>query len=86
MSDLPEKKELADAAKALMADQAFQSAVLSLRKRWFGQLLEEQGATLRQAELCSMLRALELLPHELGTLVNDYKMAVQHARGPRSSP
>jgi hypothetical protein len=82
MSDLSEKRELSDAAKALMQDKAFQAAILSLRKRWFGELLEESGNTLRQSELCSRLRALEMLPHELGTLVNDYKVAAQKdARG-----
>lgn len=85
MADLPEKKELSDAAKVLMEDKAFLTAILQLRKRWFGQLLEEEGNTLRQAELCSKLRALELIPHELGTLVNDYRMAASHARGARPS-
>jgi hypothetical protein len=84
--DLHELRERAEAAKALLDDKAFQFALLSLRKRWFGQLLEQQGQTLRQAELCSMLRALELFPHELGTLVNDYRVALKrNAGGPGPS-
>lgn len=88
MSDLEEKKALSDAARILLDDPAFSSAVLSLRKRWFGQLMEIDGNTLRQAELCSMLRALESIPAELGTLINDYRMALKRqppARGLRDA-
>jgi hypothetical protein len=79
--DISKKRELSEAAKLLLEDKAFLSALLSLRQRWFGELLIEPGNTLRQQELCSMLRALELLPHELGTLVNDYRIALRNARG-----
>jgi len=84
MPGLSEKKELSDAAQSLMGDKAFQAAILSLRQRWFGQLLAEEGNTLRQQELCSMLRTLEFLPHELGTLVNDYRKAL-HDQRPRAA-
>ena len=72
---LEEKRELSEAATAFLADKSCQTAILSLRQRYFGLLLQEQAASPRQIELCARLRALDDFPHELGTLVNDYRMA-----------
>ena len=73
--DLSKKKELSDAARELLEDRAFSSAVLSLRKRWFEELMASNvdGYSLR---LVAQLKALEAVPAELTVLVNDYKMAL----------
>ena len=74
--DLSHKKELADAANALSNDRAFTQAVLSLRKRWFDELLEADDVA-KVLELKAQIRALEAIPKELNILINDYKMAVK---------
>jgi hypothetical protein len=73
--DLSKKKELSDAASGLLSDKAFLQAILSLRKRWFDQLMGDLKAK-QQAELVAMLKALDTIPAELGTIINDYKMAM----------
>lgn len=74
MNDASHKRELADGARDLLGDRAFTQAILQLRKRWFDQLMqaEEDG---RKFELVGMLKALEAIPVELQTIINDYTMA-----------
>ena len=74
------KRELSEAAKEFLANPGCQAAILQLRQRWFGLLLGEAAATPAQAELCARLRTLEALPHELQTLINDYRMAAEKRR------
>jgi hypothetical protein len=72
--DLSHKKELADVASALANDKAFTGAVLSLRKRWFDELIASDS-TDKVLELKARIKALEAIPTELNVLMNDYKMA-----------
>ena len=74
--DLSHKRELADAARNLVDDRAFTQAILSLRKRWFEELLAAD-TNRRIRDLRSQINALEAIPTELNILINDYKMAVK---------
>ena len=75
-ADLSHKKELADAARSLSEDRAFTAAILSLRKRWFEELLvADTNRKIR--DLRAQINALEAIPQELNVLINDYKMAAK---------
>ena len=69
-----EIQELAADSRELLASKAFQTAILTLRKQWFGQLMAEQGGGLTEAALCSKLRALEEVATQLQVFINDEKM------------
>lgn len=75
-ADLSQKKELADAARGLSEDRAFTQAILSLRKRWFDDLLAADDVA-KVLELKAQIKALEAIPKELNVLINDYKMAAK---------
>lgn len=76
MNDLSQKRELRDQAKELLDTKAFTDAVLSLRKRWFAELMEAKG-TEEKLALIERIKALEAIPLELQTIVNDYTMAAR---------
>lgn len=77
MNDLSGKRELRDQAKTLLDDRAFTDAVLALRKRWFAELMDAKAPDEKLA-LIERIRALEAIPTELQTIVNDYTMAKRH--------
>ena len=79
IENLSERRELSDAAKALLADKAFGFVYLELRQRWFGQLLEQPHDSPVQRELAARLRALDAIPTELSLLLNDYRVAAQRS-------
>jgi hypothetical protein len=79
IENLSERRELSDAAKALLNDKAFGHVYLELRQRWFGQLMQQPHACEEQDELAARLRALEAIPTELGALLNDYRVAAQRS-------
>lgn len=78
MNDLSQKRELSLEAKGLLDNKAFTDAILSLRKRWFAELMEATSTEDKLA-LIERIKALEALPTELQTIVNDYTMAKRHA-------
>jgi hypothetical protein len=80
LENLSERRELSDAAKALLADKAFGHAVLSLRKRWFGELMDQAHAGVKQDEVAARLRALEGLSTELALLLTDFREAQRSQR------
>jgi hypothetical protein len=80
IENLSERRELSDAAKALLADKAFGTVYLELRQRWFGQLMDEPHAGPKQDELAARLRALDAIPTELGLLLTDYRTDARAAR------
>ncbi len=77
--DLSQKRELSLQAKELLETKAFTEAILSLRKRWFAELMDETATTEAKLALIERIRALEALPLELQTLVNDFTMAKRYA-------
>lgn len=81
-TDPEDIKERARLAKSLLEDKAFQWAMLTLRKRWFQELLDNGGGDLTGARLCARINALEALALELAIQINDYKMMM--ARNARS--
>lgn len=72
--DSEEVKRLAYESKELLADRAFQAAILALRKQWFGELMtiHDNKAFVR---LTLKLQALEAIPQQLQVFVNDYTWA-----------
>jgi hypothetical protein len=82
IENLSERRELSEAAKALLADKAFSHALLELRKRWFGELMLLPHASAKQDELTARIRALEAFGTELAALAesyrNDLKMKARH--------
>jgi len=79
IESLSQRRELSDAAKALLADKAFGHAYLSLRQRWFAQLMDQPHDGPVQAEYAARLRALDLIPTELSLLLTDYREAQRKA-------
>lgn len=83
MSDLDKKRQLAESARDLKNDPAFQHAVLTLRKQWFAQMMatepkpEHPGYLTALARHASMLSALEAIPLELQVIINDYTVSAK---------
>ena len=83
IENLSQRRELSDAAKALLADQAFGHAYKTLYNLWFNQLMNLSHASPGQDELAARLRALDLIPVELARIIENYK---QDARTARHTP
>jgi hypothetical protein len=83
IENLSERRELSDAAKALLADKAFDYAWTELRKRWFAELILLPHACPQQDEVAAKLRALNAIAEELAAARegyrNDLKMKARHA-------
>jgi hypothetical protein len=73
VESLSQRRELSDAAKALMADKAFAHVYKALRQRWFNQFMDLPGAGPAQDELAARLRALDAIPVELGLLLDEHR-------------
>ena len=80
IENLSERRELSDAAKALLADTAFGHAYLELRQRWFGDLQNQPHAGPVQDELCARLRALDLLHVELSLMIDNFRVDARSVR------
>ena len=68
IESLSERREISDAAKALLRDKAFGKIYRDLYERWYAQLLDAPPFTAQQADLVARVRTLELLVVELGLL------------------
>ena len=74
-------KALAAEASDLLANRAFDTSVLTLRKQWFGELMDPEVVdTMKVMELVFKLRALQAIPQLLDHLVDSEKMALKYAR------
>ena len=71
--DSEEIHHLADQAKALKDDPAFQAAILALRQEWFAKLMSSQSEYLDR-EYKNKMQALEEIPGRLQVLMNDWLM------------
>jgi hypothetical protein len=80
IENLSQRRELSDAAKALLADKAFGHAYLELRQLWFGQIMDLPHASPMQDELAARLRALDAIPNELGRILDNYRIDARSAR------
>jgi hypothetical protein len=75
VNDLFAKRLLKEEAAELLDPKGvFMAAVKAVRLQWFGDLMDtrDPDATLT---LVAQLRALDAIPEQLQTAVNDYKMA-----------
>lgn len=79
IENLSERRELSDAAKALLADKAFGHVYLELRQQWFGQLMDLPHDSPTQIELAARLRALDIIPTALAKLLENYRVDAQKA-------
>jgi hypothetical protein len=80
IENLSQRRELSDAAKALLADKAFGHAYLELRQLWFGQLMDLPHDCPQQGELAARLRALDAIPNELSRILDNYRIDARSAR------
>jgi hypothetical protein len=69
IDSLSERRELSDAAKALLADKAFGHAFRAIYERWYAQLLDAAPGSPQQCDLVACIRTLEHLLVELGLLL-----------------
>lgn len=74
VENLSERRELTDAAKALLADKAFGTVYKTLRNQWFNQLIELPHDCPLQVELAARLRALDTIPTALAKLLENYRV------------
>ena len=72
--DSEEVKHLAAESKELMADHAFRTAILGLRKQWFAELMTAVDDNSR-ITLTLKLQALEAIPAQLQVFVNNHTWA-----------
>jgi hypothetical protein len=71
--DGAERKALADAAKELLNNRAFTTAILALRKEWHAESMKVTRK--REAFFWNMrMQALEAIPQRLQILINDQIM------------
>jgi hypothetical protein len=72
VESLSQRRELSDAARALLNDKAFSHVYWTVHQRWFGQLVDQKHAGPMQDEYASRLRAIEDFLLELGLLLPEY--------------
>jgi hypothetical protein len=80
IENLSERREMSDAAKALLNDKAFGHVYRVLYDQWFEQLLRQPHDSPMQVELAARLRALDLIPTMLAKLLENYRADVRNAR------
>ena len=79
IENLSERRELSDAAKALLADKAFGHVFRKLHEQWIAELLLTPHASPKQDELAARLRALDVILAELTALLTDYREAAKRS-------
>ena len=79
IENLSERRELADAAKALLADKAFGFVYRQLYDQWTEELMGQPHDGPLQAELAARLRALTLIPVALASLLANYRADAQRS-------
>ena len=72
IESLSQRREINEAAKALIADKAFGHCWMAMRQELFAQLMAEKRAGPGQDEICAKLRAQEELFARLGKLIENY--------------
>jgi hypothetical protein len=76
---LSERRELSDAARALLADKAFGYVFRKLHEQWIAEVLITPHGGQAQDELCTRLRTLDTILLELTALLTDYRVAAQRS-------
>ena len=79
-----EVRQLAEGAKAILADPAFHAAREEAEARLVAALIQAK-TTEEKLELVAKLKCLTQIAAELAVLMNDYRMAADRARGTRPS-
>lgn len=73
-------RELADGAKAILEDPAFEAAREEAERRLVAALIQAKS-TEEKLELVAKLKCLSQIAAEIAVLMNDYRMAATRARG-----
>ena len=79
-----EVRQLAEGAKAILADPAFHAAREEAETRLVAALVQAK-TTEEKLDLVAKLKCLTQIAAELAVLMNDYRMAADRARGTRPS-
>lgn len=77
VESLSQRRELSDAAKALMNDKAFSHVYWTLHERWYGALVQHKHAGPAQDECVARLRAIEDFVIELTLLLGEHGEALR---------
>jgi hypothetical protein len=80
LENLSERRDLSDAAKALLADRAFGHVYYELRQQWHDELMLLSHDGPMQVELAARLRALDIIPTMLAKLLENYRADLRNAR------
>ena len=81
LEHLSERRDLSDAAKALLADRAFGHVIGELRQQWYEELLLLPHDGPMQVELAARLRTLDLIPTVLAKLLENYRADLRSRNG-----
>jgi hypothetical protein len=79
IESLSARRELSEAARALLADKAFGHVFRSLHEQWIVELLSTPHAGPERDELVAALKALDRILKQLGLLLTDYSEAAKKA-------
>jgi hypothetical protein len=79
IENLSARRELSDAAKALLADKAFGHVFRKLHEQWLTELIGQKHAGPVQDELSCRLRSLDIVLLELSALLTDYREAAKRS-------
>ena len=77
IENLSERRDLSEAAKALLADKAFGHVYRLLYEQWLEQLMRQPHDGPEQVELAARLRALTIIPNVLAKLLENYRVDAQ---------
>ena len=80
MNDIPRtdpelRKALAREAEELLANRAFQAAILALRQVWHAEQMLDATSNKKAKMLRAKMMALEAIPQQLAVFINNEKMA-----------
>ena len=77
MTDLQEKRELAQEAKEILESKAFEAAKAKLKERLLNNLVASAPTTEKKLDFVAKLQLIDEIANELRALINDYNAAVR---------
>ena len=77
MTDLQEKRELAQEAKEILESKAFEAAKADLRDRLINTLVTSAPTTERKLEIVAQIKVIDEIAGQLKALINDYNAGVR---------
>ena len=77
MTDLQEKRELAQEAKEILESKAFEAAKAELRDRLISTLVTSAQTNERKLEIVAKIQVIDEIAGQLRALINDYNAGVR---------